>query len=78
MTKTATQITIPKEGVVTHKTTKTANGFSYTVELVRYQTPPLLLKKVDGFRSRAVATHRAKARKMYFKSCQQQNLLATI
>lgn len=72
------QVMIPQEGVITHRTKKTPNGFGYVVELVRYQKPNMVLKVVDGYRSRAIATNRAKLRKMYFKACQKHNLLATL
>tara|TARA_R110000772_G_scaffold268565_2_gene396231 strand:+ start:12327 stop:12560 length:234 start_codon:yes stop_codon:yes gene_type:complete len=72
------QIKIPQGGVITHRTTKTAKGFSYTVEMVSYGRPNMLLKTVDGFSSRAIATNRGKARKSYFNACRKNNILASL
>ncbi len=71
------QIKVPA-GVVCHKTEKTSKGFSYTVWVFAYQKPTVILKFVDGYRSRGIATSRAKARKMYFKKCQELDLLASL
>lgn len=67
--------TLPLNVVVCWKTTKTANGYSYTVFTVGYQIPTVILKTADGFKSRAIAANAGKARKRYYAACQKQGLL---
>jgi len=59
---------ISPSAVVTWKTTKTAAGFAFKVYTVEYQKAPVILKEVDGFKSRAIAVRNGKSWVRYFKA----------
>ena len=61
--------------VIGWSTTKTENGFGFTVRTTDYQKPCQTLKTIDGFKSRAIAKARAQKWTRYFKAQQKKGLL---
>ena len=77
-TKATATITLPQNRVIGHHTTKTPKGFRFTVSLIGYEFKTVILKEVDGYRSRAIATARGKAWKMHLKDCQKKSLTVNV